>query len=165
MAWCAVNTLPHQERRAELNLRRQDVSVFLPRLWRTRRHARKVDQVLEPLFPGYLFVHLNVAVSPWRMIDNTYGVRALVKLGDRPAYVPEDFIEGLRADADADGALRFPEPEINPGDKVRLIRGAFRGCVATVVRLTRHERVELLLSMLGGEVLAVAARNQVAPAG
>ena len=125
-AWCAVNTLPRQERRAELNLRRQGISVFLPHLWKTRRHARKVDQVLEPLFPGYLFVCLDTAVSPWRMVNGTYGVRALVMQGGQPAHVPDGFVERLRANTDADGALRLPEPDIKPGDRMRLIHGAFR---------------------------------------
>lgn len=164
-AWCAVNTLPHQERRAEINLRRQGLSVFLPRLWKIRRHARKVDRILEPLFPGYLFVQLDPVVSPWRMINGTYGVRALVMQGDRPAYLPRGFVERLSEEADADGALSAPQVDIKPGDRVQVLHGAFRDCIATVVCLARRERVELLMNMLGGEVLAIAARHHVAPAG
>lgn len=164
-AWFAVNTLPHQERRAELNLRRQGVHVYLPHLRKTRRHARRVDQVFEPLFPGYLFVRLDVSASPWRMINGTFGVRRLVMQGGRPAPVADGFVEHLRAEADPDGALRPPRPNVKPGDRVRVVHGALSDCVATVVRLNRRERVELLLNLLGGEVLAVAARADIEPVG
>ncbi len=161
-AWCAVNTLPHQEGRAELNLRRQGVSVFLPRFRKTRRHARRVEEILEPMFPGYLFVRLDVGNSPWRMINGTYGVRGLVMQGERPARVADGFVESLQADADCDGALPLPEPNIHPGDRVKVVHGAFKDCIATVLRLTRQKRVELLLTLLGGTVRAEAAKNHVA---
>jgi transcriptional antiterminator RfaH len=49
--WYVVHTQSYQEARAELNLRRQGFEVWLPLSRRRRRHARRIDTVLAPLFP------------------------------------------------------------------------------------------------------------------
>jgi hypothetical protein len=59
--WYVVQTQPQSESRAELNLRRQGFTTYLPRYMRTRRHSRKVEMVARPLFPRYLFVGFDLA--------------------------------------------------------------------------------------------------------
>ena len=39
-----------------------------------RRHARKIDVVLAPFFPGYLFVQLDLQRDQWRSVNGTYGL-------------------------------------------------------------------------------------------
>ena len=85
--WYVVNTHPHQEARAELNLRRQGFDAYLPRLVRQRRHARRVDMTSVALFPGYLFVRLDAEAQPWRVINNTFGVRRILCDGEQPLPV------------------------------------------------------------------------------
>jgi hypothetical protein len=48
--WYVVHTQTHQEARAELNLSRQGLAVWLPLFRRARRHARRIDHVLSPSF-------------------------------------------------------------------------------------------------------------------
>ena len=73
--WYVVHTRPHRERRAEANLLRQGNRAWLPQMERSRRHARRIETVRMPLFPGYLFVSLDMARDAWRAIDGTFGVR------------------------------------------------------------------------------------------
>ena len=47
---CVVYTQARAEDRARWHLGNQRFECFLPRLLKTRRHARKADTVLEPLF-------------------------------------------------------------------------------------------------------------------
>ena len=56
-----ARALAHQENRAHLNLDRLGFRSFVPRLRRTVRHARKLRDTLNPLFPGYIFI---VIISP-----------------------------------------------------------------------------------------------------
>ncbi len=58
--WYAVNALPSQEARAEVNLLRQGYRVWCPAVAKVRRHARRKETVREALFPGYLFVALDL---------------------------------------------------------------------------------------------------------
>ena len=59
MPWYVVSTKPNQENRAALNLRKQAFEVLLPMMQKKRRHARQIETVLRPLFPGYLFVEFD----------------------------------------------------------------------------------------------------------
>ena len=163
MRWYVINTLPHQEGRAEANLRRQGYRAWLPTIKRSRRHARRIDTILSPLFPGYLFVELDPEREAWTSINGTYGVRRILCRGDRPMPVPSGFMEALRQTIDGEGAVAVPET-LKPGQKVRLIAGPFVDCVGTLLHLTANGRVSLLLQLLGQEVSTVVSRRMLAPA-
>src|SRR5258708_5439855 len=69
--WYAVHTLPHSERRAQIQLRNQEFRTFLPQRLKTVRHARKSRTVHAPYFPRYLFVALNLSKHQWRSVNGT----------------------------------------------------------------------------------------------
>ena len=94
--WAAVNTQPHRERIALDNLERQGFASYCPFIRRRRSHARRVEEVLRPLFPGYLFVNVRSEQNCWRPILSTYGVRTLVRCGDQPSLVDARFIQALQ---------------------------------------------------------------------
>src|SRR5690606_4437557 len=103
--WYAAYTQPQAETRAARELRQQGFDAFLPLCRRLRRHARRTETVLRPLFPRYLFLAMDVERQRWRSVNGTRGVAQLVRQGDRPAPIPSGIIEALRARADASGAV------------------------------------------------------------
>lgn len=161
IGWCVVETLSKQEARAETNLSRQGFKTWCPMFRRTRRHARKVDTVLAPLFPGYLFVRLDPDTMPWRSINGTFGVRHLICFDEQPARLPDDFVEALAARADAEGLFDFAEDSLKPGETVRLVGGPFADQVGTLIKLADKERVAVLLDILGRKVVATMDRHTV----
>lgn len=166
MAWYVVSTRPNQEARAAEHLARQGFAPWLPQIRKTRRHARRIDTVAAPLFPGYLLVALDTARQPWRAINGTCGVRHVICRGEQPAAVPEAFIAELRARREADGFFAAPEPGLRRGDQVRLLEGPFSDHVATILRLGEgeRERVWLLLDLLGRQVTTQAMRRDITAA-
>ena len=164
MVWCVVNSLPHQEGRAEANLVRQGYRVWLPTFRRSRRHARRIETVLAPLFPGYLFVELNLTQQIWSPINGTFGVRRLLCENMRPACVPNSFMEALQKRTNDEGIVAMAASSLRPGQKVRLVAGPFIDCIGTLLRLDAKDRVALLLSILGQEVRAVVSAEMIAPA-
>ena len=72
--WYVVQTHPHAESRAMEQLRQQGFVTYLPKLLKQRRHARKVETVIRPLFPRYLFVLVDITTQRWRAIHSTIGV-------------------------------------------------------------------------------------------
>ena len=72
--WFVARVLAHQENRAQFNLDRLGFRSFLPRLRRTVRHARKVRDTLTPLFPGYIFVIIDLSKQRWHSINGMFGV-------------------------------------------------------------------------------------------
>ena len=53
--WFAVRTKARQEEIAAMHYMRQGFTVYSPKVQSIRRHARKTEQVMRPLFPGYIF--------------------------------------------------------------------------------------------------------------
>src|SRR3954466_10002823 len=86
--WYAVYCQPHRERSAAQNLLKQGFDTFLPLRRKIHRHAGKIEAVSAPLFPGYLFVRLDIALHRWRCVNGTYGVIRLVMQGERPSPMP-----------------------------------------------------------------------------
>lgn len=163
--WFVVQTRPHGERLAEINLKRQGYDVWLPRFRKVRRHARRVDHVLAPLFPGYLFLQMDPSIQPWRAINGTFGVRGILCRDNRPQALPAGFVEDLKSRADADGGAFPLDDGVQVGSDVRIASGPFEDCVGTVLKMPDKERVMVLLKILGREVQAVMARHDVLPAG
>lgn len=150
--WFVVHTQPSKEIVAQQHLIEQGFEAYLPRFKKTRRHARKVDEILAPLFPRYLFVGIDLEVDGWRSIQGTRGVSYLLVTDNRPAVVPTAIVQDLKKQENAEGLLPVESANLfAKGDRVRVLEGAFEGQTATIDRLDDRERVQLLLSFFGRE--------------
>ncbi|MFN3622682.1 MAG: transcriptional activator RfaH [Hyphomicrobium sp.] len=160
--WYVVASQPLKEARAESNLCRQGYEVWLPKLLRERRHARRIDRAMVPMFPGYLFVRFDPDVQPWRAINGTFGVRHLIVQGDRPRPILGDFVDRLKEAADESGIVGLQGAEaLRSGHRLRLLTGPFADTVGTLVRLAQRDRVAMLLDLLGREVEILVSRRDV----
>src|ERR1044071_3960483 len=107
ITWYAVYTRPHGETAALENLLRQGYCAYLPRYKTRVRHARRLQSVLRPLFPRYLFAGIDRSSMPWRPILSTIGVTDVVRAGDEPYPVATDIVTTLQEQEMA-GALAPP---------------------------------------------------------
>jgi transcriptional antiterminator RfaH len=163
--WYVVQTQVNGEAKAAHNLVRQGYDIYLPRYLKRRRHARKVDFTAKPLFPRYMFVAIDTASQRWRSIQSTFGVARLVTNGDDPATVPEGIVHALRAREDENGFIRLDsKPAFVSGDKVRVLAGAFMDNAGLFDGLADHDRVSILLEMLGRKVRVLLDADLVAAA-
>ena len=160
--WYVAQTRPHAETKASQHLRRQGFEIYLPRYLKRRRHARRVDEVAAPLFPNYVFVAINIATQRWLSIDSTIGVTKLVRNDDLPAPVPQLIIDALKRREDARGYVQLiRRPRFLPGDKVRVVGGAFCDCYGLYEGMTATERVTILLELLGRKVRTIVDTDMI----
>jgi transcriptional antiterminator RfaH len=151
--WYVVQTQVNGEAKAAQNLLRQGFEIYLTRYLKRRRHARKVDFAAKPLFPRYLFAAIDLATQRWRSIQSTQGVSRLVCNGEGPAAVPNGLLGALKAREDDRGFVRMEaKPAFAPGDKVRVLAGAFMDNAGLFDGMEDHDRVAILLDMLGRKV-------------
>jgi transcriptional antiterminator RfaH len=151
--WYVVQSQVNGEAKAAVNLLRQGFEIYLPRYLTRRRHARKVDFVAKPLFPRYMFVAIDMATQRWRAIQSTQGVSHLVCNGEEPAAVPSGVLGALKAREDERGFVRMDaRPAFAPGDKIRVLAGAFMDNAGLFDGMGDHDRVAILLDMLGRKV-------------
>ena len=164
MRWYVAQTRVNCEAQAASNLLRQGYAVYYPRYLRQRRHARKLETVIRPLFPRYIFIGIDLAAQRWRVVCSTLGISHLVTTGDRPLPVPDAVIDDLRGREDKDGFVRLENRSYSPGDKVRVVAGAFAETFALFEGLSDRERVSILLDLLGRQVRVVLGVDLIAPA-
>ena len=160
--WFAVNVRPRAEKVAVANLDRQGFRHFLPQQRKTIRHARQFRTVLAPLFPGYLFVALDLGRERWRAINGTFGVVSLVRTGDEPRPVPPGIVEALIELSRGDRIVRF-DRQLQEGQRIRMIAGPFAEQLGTLERLDDQGRVRVLLEMMGTVIPVTGTAAQLAP--
>lgn len=159
--WFVVQTRPNSERRAMAHLVRQGFEVYFPVYLKRRNHAGKIDMVAAPLFPRYMFIAIDLVTQPWRSIHSTFGVAQLVCHGDRPAPLADEIIADLRQREDERGLIRLDSSAFRPGEKVRVVGGAFANHFGMFDSMRDGERVAVLLELLGRKVRAVMNINVI----
>jgi transcriptional antiterminator RfaH len=79
---CAAQTHPNTEGGAASHLVRQGFETYLPRYLKMHRRAWSADvlpvPMPMPMFPGYLFVAIGMAVQRRRPIHSTSSVSGLI---------------------------------------------------------------------------------------
>ena len=161
--WYAVQCQPHRERGAAVHLANQNFEAFLPYREKTRRHARKIETVRVPFFPGYLFVRLDLTRDRWRSVNGTFGVVRIVMQGERPAPAPRGVVEGLKDACGEDDMLCW-QAALTLGQSVRVLTGPFTDFIGELDQLTDTGRVRVLLNIMGGGVPVFLPRAYVASA-
>jgi len=163
--WYVVRTRVNSESKATRNLIRQGFETYLPMHLKRRSHAGKIEKVPAPLFPRYLFVRIDIANQRWRSVQSTLGVSHLVLNGSSPAPVAQQVIGLLRSREDEQGFVRLDRrPQFLPGDKVRVLAGAFADNLGLFDGLADRDRIAILLDLLGRKVRVSIEMDMVAAA-
>ena len=140
--WYAVSVRPRHEKLVTRHLEYQGLNYFLPvyrsvRRWKDRR--KELDMAL---FPGYVFVNLNLR---YRLgVLQAPGVVQFVTFQGQPAAVRDSEIRALESGMSA-GLRPQPHPYLHQGRRVRIKRGPLVGAEGILIR--RKERFRLVLSV------------------
>jgi transcriptional antiterminator RfaH len=155
--WTAVRLQPNRTALALHCLQLRGFTVYCPRLRERRvRHGRWVETLL-PLFPGYAFLWV---VSGWWEARWAPGTLGLIMDGLTPTKVPHAVIEEIRG-RERNGAVELPDRRLQYGDRVKILAGPFRGHLAIYAGMSAHERVAVLLQILGGPQRVTLAERDV----
>jgi len=160
--WYLIHSKPKGEVLAQENLSRQGYETYLPLMaQRRRRKGQGLVESIEPMFPRYLFIRLSEGRDNFAPIRSTIGVSSLVRFGGVPSQVPDVLIEMLKQGANAAGFYASIEPDLMPGNQVKVIEGVFAGYEAIYQASTSEQRVMILLDMLGKMVNIEIPRSYV----
>jgi transcriptional antiterminator RfaH len=146
--WTCARVEPKREAVAQHFLQLRGFESYVPRVReRSLRGDRRVEK-LEPLFPSYAFI----AIQDGRWWDARWciGVSAVIMNGGGPAHVADRIIDEIRM-REVRGAVELPTRPLRRGDAVRILAGPFRDQLGLYAGMRPRERVEVLLSLLGGQ--------------
>ena len=158
MFWCCAQIEPYRERLALHCLGLNGFEVYCPRV-REQIRVRGCKVVRTPLlFPGYAFI---LVVSAWWSARWSPGVRRIVMDGEHPAHVPNDVISEIRS-RERNGLVELVRPgRFRPGTRVRVTSGPLSEKIGMLAVLRPHERVIVLLNLLGGDQRVDLAMNAI----
>jgi transcription antitermination factor NusG len=158
--WYAAHVCSRHEKQVARQLEERHVNCFLPvyrsvRRWKDRR--KELDLVL---FPGYVFVHLDLK-DRLRVLQIPSVVR-FVSFNGHPAPLPDSEIEVL-VNGLAKGIRAEPHPYLKVGHRVLVKYGPLAGTQGILVRRKDKFRVVLSIDLIMRSVAVEVDEADVEP--
>lgn len=147
--WYACYTRARHEKTVDRQLRGRGFESYLPLVERERRWKDRLKRVMFPVFPSYVFARFTM--KEIHDVLTTPGVSTIVRVGGRPAAIPDAEMANVRRVVDA---LRAEEgeaelgPYVEEGQRVRVAEGPLRGVEGIVVERRGRSRVLVGLSAI-----------------
>jgi transcription antitermination factor NusG len=140
--WYALYTCSRHEKQVAVQLEQRGVELFLPLYASLRRWKDRRVQLDLPLFPGYVFVHIDLR-DRVRVLEVPGTVR-FVSFHGLPSALAKEDVEQLRSGLSL-GIRAEPHPYLTVGRHVRVTRGPLVGMQGILLR--RKDRFRLVLSI------------------
>ena len=160
--WYIVTTYSGYENSVKQDLERRRESMNMTHLIYQVLVPEEVKEVVdkkgkkkvEKLFPGYVFVEMEVDKEmdedAWFMVRNTPKVTGFLGSsggGTKPVAVPKDEMDAILEKL---GLVQKPVFEIYAGDKVTVTEGSFKDMVGEVSAVNlEKETLTILINMFG----------------
>lgn len=145
LCWYAAYTASRHEKTVAEHLRQREVESFLPLYETVRRWNNGRHKVQLPLFPGYVFVRIELR-DKLRVLQ-VPGLVQLVTFQGAPAALPDSEIETLRSALGA-GVLAQPYRYLSVGSKIEICSGPLQGLRGILLRHQGQFRVVLSVEMI-----------------
>ena len=142
-AWYLVQSKPRNETRALENLVRQGYETYLPLMEVERLQRGRLLKKMEPLFPRYLFLHLEEGNDNWGPIRSTLGVAGLVRFGQAYAVVSDEVMAAVR-----ERTQDIKKSLFESGDNVRVVSGPLLGLEGVFEIADGEQRSFVLLEFM-----------------
>jgi transcriptional antiterminator RfaH len=140
------------------------MECFLPLLQEEKIVRRKIRTVIAPLFPGYLFVRINL-LEHYRAVIYARGVRKIVEFGSSPAEVDNAMIDAIKSRMASPETCVLERPRgLSSGQLVQIKDGPLVGLGAVFIReMPGQQRAMVLLHSLALQARAVVDIDQLSP--
>lgn len=170
--WYVLHTYSGYENKVKANIESRAQSmrmgdyifrVVVPEEKETEVKNGKSKEIVHKTFPGYVLVEMVMTDESWYIVRNTPGVTGFVGshgAGSKPApLLPEEINSILRS---IGMSTRTSDLEVNLGDTVKIIEGAFAGMEGQVVEIAdEKQKLKVNIDMFGRETSAELDFEQV----
>ena len=155
--WLAAYVKMHHEKRVRDRLTETGIENFLPvqeevRQWSDRK--KKTERVLVPMM---IFVRVDTEEQR-TVITHPSILRYLTLRGEHtPTAIPAEQMERFRFMLDhSDSAVNFSAGDLQPGEKVRVVKGSLAGLEGELVTLEGKSRIAIRIHQLGCAVVEMS---------
>jgi transcription antitermination factor NusG len=144
-AWYAIQVKRNHERLTATHLEHRSYETFLPLYKSRRRWSDRIKELELPLFPGYLFCHMDPATRLAALTSP--GVVRVVGVGKTPVPVPDHEIDSIRAIVDSQ-LPADPYAYLQVGEQVRIAYGPLRGLTGILMAIEDQHRLVVGVTLL-----------------
>ncbi|MBN2604340.1 MAG: transcription termination/antitermination factor NusG [Bacilli bacterium] len=158
--WYVVQTYSGFENSVKINLERRIESmqmedrIFQVMIPEEIRIEKKADgttkEKMVKIFPGYVFLEMEVTDDSWFVVRNTPGVTGFLGSsggGTKPIPVPNEEIVPILKKC---GLIELPTINVVVGEKVRVITGPFRDQIGSIDAIDSEKlEITVLVDMFG----------------
>lgn len=147
MSWSVAQTHPNAANIACVNLQRQGFSFYNPKIKERAVLKRGIIFRTTQMFSNYIFVDI---IDQWRAVKSTKGIlNLLMSESEKPGVLSDEFILSLKLKENSDGLIVLKQSKFEKGISVQVKSGPFAYAVCKFDGLSSHDRVFVMMSMLG----------------
>jgi len=158
--WYVISVKARREAHVSGVLQKMGYEPYLPSYIAVRKYSDRVKQVSQPLFPGYLFLRLDVRYRlPILKLSDVFHF-----LGDHrgPTAIPDPEIDAI-ARSMASKLPWQPWPFLETGHEVSLIAGPLAGVEGKLVSLRGDSKLVVGITLLQRAIAIEVDRTWVRP--
>jgi transcriptional antiterminator NusG len=111
--------------------------------------------VSKKLFPGYVLINMIMNDQTWYVVRNTRGVTGFVGPGSKPVPLTETEMRNLGINVLNGAKAPKVEINVNKGDTVKVVSGAWEGTVSTVTDINEGQQTVTLEVDIFGRATSV----------
>lgn len=105
----------------------------------------------EKIYPGYVFIKMELNQNTWSILSSTEGIRGFVKTDKHPRPLPDKEVEAI---------MKFMEVEqpayqasFSVGEAVKIVDGEFSDFIGSVKEIDEQKgKVKVMITFFGREV-------------
>ncbi|WP_413110611.1 transcription/translation regulatory transformer protein RfaH [Thaumasiovibrio sp. DFM-14] len=150
--WYLLYCKRSEQERALVNLNRQGVNCYYPTVTIEKLRRGKRVEVVEPLFPCYMFVSFDPEAVSFTSVRSSRGVADFVRFGGYPQQVSEEVVfaimEAENAEKNSEKLSEMPQA----GEAFVLEHGQFKGYDAIYKEPDGEKRSIMFVTMMGKQV-------------
>jgi transcriptional antiterminator NusG len=157
--WFAIQVLPQHEKTVSLLLDIKGYQQFLPLYKARRQWSDRAKVLLQPLFPGYLF--LRSCPTHLGSVRGTPGMIRIVGFGGKPYPIADEEIDALRTVVDT-GRNIYATAYLAAGQRVQVKSGPLAGITGIITRIKNQERLVIAVEAMMKSVSVEIGSDEVA---
>ena len=168
--WYVIHTYSGYEKKVKDNLERKVRSMGLENV---------IERILVPeedeidvkdgrkrtvrrkIYPGYVFVEMEVNDRSWYVVRNTPGVTGIVGSATKPVPLEPQEVRRILKSQGIEKEVR-PQISVEIGEQVRIISGPFNNFYATITEINNEKgTLKGLIDMFGRETSVEVDYSQI----
>ena len=168
--WYVIHTYSGYEKKVKDNLERKVRSmglenvierILVPEEDEIDVNAGRKRTVRRKIYPGYVFVEMEVNDRSWYVVRNTPGVTGFVGSATKPVPLEPQEVRRILKSQGIEKEVR-PQISVEIGEQVRIISGPFDNFYATITEINNEKgTLKGLIDMFGRETSVEVDYSQI----